>query len=88
MAVMRQPIQQRCCSLGITEYMAPFREGQVGSDNDAGAPVDFGQQMKQQGTARLGKRQITILFFNTLGTALGGVADESGLGFIGGVALK
>lgn len=35
MAMMRQPIQQRGGQLGVAEHAAPFREGQIGRDDDA-----------------------------------------------------
>ena len=40
MAVMRQPIQQRCRHLGIDEHAGPFREAQIGRDDHAGVFVE------------------------------------------------
>jgi hypothetical protein len=37
MAMMREPIQQCRGQFRITEYSAPFREGQVRGDDDAGS---------------------------------------------------
>ena len=49
MAVMRESIQQRRGQLGIPEHAAPFRERQVGGNDDAGALIQLGQQVEQQG---------------------------------------
>ena len=54
--VMRESIQQGRRHLGVPKDTRPFRETQVGRDDDAGVPVKLGQEMKQQGTARLTKR--------------------------------
>ena len=43
MAVMRESIQQRSGQLGIPEHPAPFRERQVGCDDNAVALVQLGQ---------------------------------------------
>ena len=55
---MRQSIQQCRCQLGITEHIGPFREAQVGGDDQAGLFVQFAQQVKQQGTTDLAERQV------------------------------
>jgi hypothetical protein len=36
---MREPIQQCRGQFRITEYSAPFREGQVRGDDDAGSEI-------------------------------------------------
>ena len=61
MAVVGESIQQCCCQLGIAEYVGPFREAQVGGDDQAGLFVQFAQQVKQQGTANLAERQVPEL---------------------------
>ena len=52
-AMMRESIQQRRGELGIAEYTAPFREGQVRRNDHTGALVDLRQQVKQQCSAGL-----------------------------------
>ena len=59
--MMRQPIQQRGGQLGIAEHAAPFREGQISRDDDAGPLVELGEQVEQQRAAGLRERQITQL---------------------------
>ena len=49
MAVMREPVEQCRGHLGIPEHTGPLAEAQVGGDHDAGALVEFGQQVEQQG---------------------------------------
>ncbi|MNL83966.1 hypothetical protein D3C87_2117710 [compost metagenome] len=40
MAVVCQPIQQRCGHLGVAKHTRPFREAEVGGDDDAGVLVE------------------------------------------------
>ena len=42
---MRQSIQQCRCQLGIAEHVGPFREAQVGGDDQAGPFVQLAQKM-------------------------------------------
>ena len=48
---MREPVQQRCRHLRIPEHTGPLAEAQIGGDHDAGALVEFGQQVEQQGAS-------------------------------------
>ena len=50
-AMMREPVQQRGCHLGITEDAGPFAEAEVRRDDDAGSLVKLAQQMEQHRTA-------------------------------------
>ena len=45
---MREPVEQGCGHLGIAEHVCPFAEAEVGGDDDAGALVEFAQQVEQQ----------------------------------------
>jgi hypothetical protein len=54
-----QAVEQRRRHLGIAEDARPFREAEVGGDDDAGPLVEPAQQMEQQGAARCAERQIT-----------------------------
>jgi len=58
MAVMGESIQERRGHLGVAEHAGPFREAQVRGNDHADVFIQFGQQVKQQCTTRLGKRQI------------------------------
>ena len=49
--VVRQPIQQSCSHLGITEHTSPLAEAEIGGDDDAGLLVKLGEQMEQQRAA-------------------------------------
>ncbi|MNM89790.1 hypothetical protein D3C81_1020270 [compost metagenome] len=50
MAVVCQPIQQRSGHLGVAKHALPFRDAEVGGDDDAGVLV---QQVKQQSITAL-----------------------------------
>ncbi|MCY1382687.1 hypothetical protein D9M69_707340 [compost metagenome] len=50
-AVVREPVQQRCSHLGITEDAGPFAEAEVCRDDDAGPLVELAQQMEQHRAA-------------------------------------
>ena len=58
---MRHPVQQRGCHLGIAEDGDPFTELQVGGDDDAGLLVELADEMEQQRTAGLWKRDVAQL---------------------------
>lgn len=46
--MMRQSIQQGRSQLRISEHATPFREGQIGGDDDAGSLIQFCEQVEQQ----------------------------------------
>ena len=48
---MCQAIEERGGHLGIAEHFGPFAKAEVGGDDDAGALVEFAEQMEQQGAA-------------------------------------
>ena len=48
---MGEPVEQSGGHPGITEHLGPFAEAEVGGDDDAGALVEFAEQMEQQRTA-------------------------------------
>jgi hypothetical protein len=50
-AVVGEAIEQRSGHLGITEDVSPLAEAEVGRDDDAGALVELGQQVEQQGSS-------------------------------------
>ena len=58
---MREPVEQRRCHLGIPEYAPPFREAQVGCDDQTGALVELAYEVKQQSATRLAEWQIAEL---------------------------
>lgn len=58
---MRQPVQDGGGHFGITEHFSPFAEAQIGGDEDAGAFVEFTQQMEQQRPAGRAERQIGLV---------------------------
>ncbi len=53
---MGDPIPHRCGHLLVRKSLAPFAEGQVGGQDQAGALVQFADQLKQQGSTAFGKR--------------------------------
>jgi hypothetical protein len=52
-AVVGKPVKQRSCHFGVIKHGRPFREAQVGRDDDPGVFVQLRQQVEQQGTAGL-----------------------------------
>ena len=60
-AMVGEPVQQGRGHLGIAEDIGPFAEAQVGGDDDAGALLEFAQQVEQQRTTRCTERQVTQL---------------------------
>ena len=61
---MRESVEQGGGHLGIAEHVGPFGEAQVGGDDHAGALVEFGEQVEQQGTACLAEGQVAQLIEN------------------------
>ncbi len=59
--MMRQPVQQCCCQLGIAKYGCLFREAKVGGDDEAGLLIELAEKMEQQSTADLAERQVAEL---------------------------
>lgn len=53
---MRQTVEPRRGQLGIPEHARLFHEAQVGRDDDAGALVEFREQVEQACTAGLAER--------------------------------
>ncbi len=47
-AMMGEAIEERRCHFGVAKNSAPFAESQVCGDDDAGAFVEFAQQVKEQ----------------------------------------
>jgi len=45
---MGEPIELGCGHLGIAEHSGPYAEAQVGDDHDAGALIEFAEQMEKQ----------------------------------------
>ncbi len=45
-AVMRYPVQERGCHLGIAEDRDPFTELQVGGDDDAGFLIELADEVE------------------------------------------
>jgi len=58
---MGKSIQECRCQLGVTEHVGPFREAQVGGNDQAGLLVQLAQQVKQQSTTDLAERQVAEL---------------------------
>ncbi len=56
---MRKTIKQCCCQLRIAKDGRPLREAQVGGDNQTGPFIELAEQVEQQGTTCLAKRQVT-----------------------------
>ena len=57
-AVMSDAVEHGGRHLGIGKDLHPFREGQIGGDDQTGAFIELADQVEQQSTARLRERQI------------------------------
>ena len=53
-----EAVEQGRGHLGIAEDRGPFREAEIGGDDDAGAFVEPAQQVEQQGATRGTERQV------------------------------
>ena len=81
---MGQPVEQRRGQLGIAEHVGPFREAQVGGDDQAGLLVELAEQVEQQRTAGLAERQIAEFIEDDeigVGQAVGELALLAGESF-------
>lgn len=57
MATLGEAVKKRGDHLGIARYRCPFAEAEVGGDSDAGALLEFAQQIEEQRAARGAERQ-------------------------------
>ena len=62
--MVRESIEECRRHFGVAEDVAPFAEAKIGRDHDAGALVEFAEQMEQQRPARRTERQVTQLVEN------------------------
>ena len=49
--MMGEAVEQRRGHFGIAEHIRPFAEAEVGGDDDAGALIEFAEQVEQQSAA-------------------------------------
>lgn len=59
--MVSEAIEQRAGHLGVDEDARPFTEGEIGSDEDRGALVEFRDEMEEQLPGGLGEGQIAEL---------------------------
>src|ERR1700676_4525042 len=59
-AAVSETVEQRGRHLGVAEHGGPLAEAEISRDDDAGALVEFAQQMEEQGPAGA-ERQVTKL---------------------------
>ena len=84
LAVVGETVELRGGHLGIAEHAGPFAKGQVGSDDDGCAFVEFADQVEQELPAGLGKGQIAQFIGDQeveAGAQIGGPALQFGSGF-------
>ena len=55
---MGEPVEERRRQLGIGEDLRPFREGEVGRDDDRGPLLETADQVEQQLASRLREREV------------------------------
>lgn len=46
--MVRQPIEQGGGHFGVAEDFGPFREAEIGGDDDAGPLVEFAEQVERR----------------------------------------
>ena len=63
-AMVGQAVEERGGHFPVVEDLGPFTEGEVGGDDQAGALVEFAQEMEQQCAAGLRERQIAEFIEN------------------------
>ena len=63
-AMLGEAVEQRGGHRRVVEDPGPFTEGKVGSEDPAGARVEFAQQVEQPGAVGLRERQIAELIEN------------------------
>jgi len=56
---IRDAIEQRFTEPGIGNRLGPFREGQIGGDDDRGLLGAFSNHLEQELSANLGQRYVT-----------------------------
>jgi len=61
MSLRTDPVEERCCHIRISKDLSPFTEAQVGRDDDAGALLEFAEEVEQQRPTRWAGRQISKL---------------------------
>jgi len=57
-AVMREPIEQRGCHLGVAKDGRPLAEGEIGGDDDRGTFVETADQVEEKQAAGLSEQEI------------------------------
>src|SRR6202162_317515 len=60
-AAVSETIEESRCHLRVAEHGGPFTEAEISGDDDAGALVEFAQQMEEQGPAGGAERQVAKL---------------------------
>src|SRR6202007_1681053 len=86
-AVVSEPVQQRCCHFGVGEDARPFAKGGICSDNDRGALVEPADKMEQELAAGLGEGQVAKLIENDEVHA-GQVISNPALSSVAGLGLE
>jgi hypothetical protein len=80
MAMMGQAVKQCVGHLGAPEHAGPLREAQVGDDDQAGALLEFADQLEEQRTAGVTERQVPEFIEDhqiRVHRAIGGIAGLS-----------
>ena len=77
--MMGEAIEERRRHFGVAKNPGPFAEAQVCGDDDAGAFVDFAQQVKEQGAAGRAEREVTQLIEDNEVVAHKSLGQLSGL---------
>ena len=62
--MMRDPVKQRGCHLGITEHRDPLAKLQIGGDDNTGVFIELGDEVKEQRASGFWERDVTQFIDN------------------------
>lgn len=80
--MMGEAIEERRRHFGVAKNTGPFAEAQVCGDHDAGAFVEFAQQVKEQCAAGSAEREVAQLIEDNEIVAHKPLGQFSGLSFV------
>ena len=60
-AVVSEPIEQRCGHFGVAKYVRPFAKGEIGRDDDRGSFIESADEVEEQLSTGLSKWQVPAI---------------------------
>jgi len=77
MAVMGQPVPQGRGHLRVTEHRRPFREAQVGGDDETGLHIEPANRMEEKRTTGLAEPDDGVMVLTVTGPVSRGNSGDS-----------